>query len=818
MNYCDHLLDYEKEHLEKMRAFAPECMVLLKKNGDFPLDGPCRIAVYGSGARNTVKGGTGSGDVNVRFSISVEQGLEDAGFTVTSKEWLDGYDQVRAKAHTEFIADIKQRAKQQHTMPVLLGMGMVMPEPDYQLPLTGEGDTALYVLARNSGEGNDRKPEAGDIHLSETEIRDILTANRKYKRFMLVLNTGGMVDISPVSEVDNILILSQLGSVTGWAMADVLLGVSNPSGKLTATWCAWQDMPAIGEFGEPDDTRYREGIYVGYRYFDSVRSSVAYPFGFGLSYTEFSLGKADVRLNGTKLTLTLPVTNCGNRCGKETVQVYVSAPWGDLDQPYQTLAGFAKTSELAPGAEETVSVSFDMEELASYDEKSAAYILEAGKYVIRAGQSSRSTVPAAIVFCAEKIIVHKVSNIGGRPDFTDWKPEPPEAEHLPAGLPALKLDPAAFEALIWPQSSSVSTKAKELVKNLADEQIARLCVGNFQDSAGVASVIGMASQAVAGAAGDTCSRIPGIPSLVMADGPAGLRLAQEYTRDAAGAHAVGSTMPAGLDEFFGPVEKFVMGLFQKKPKGEIHHQFCTALPVGTALAQSWNSDLCEACGDIVGDEMERFGIHLWLAPAFNIQRSPLCGRNFEYYSEDPLLSGKIGAAVTKGVQKHAGRGATVKHLCCNNQETNRYISSSMVSERALREIYLRGFKICVAEADPCAIMTSYNLLNGVHTSERTDLLKTVVRGEWGYRGLIMTDWVVSMMSSKGKYRMAKPAPTIWAGNDIFMPGGPADYKALLKALKGKDTNCSIHREDLAECAAHVVDLALRLSDSIEINQ
>lgn len=249
MNYCENLLDYEKKHLAKIRAYAPECMVLLKKNGDFPLERTCEIAVYGSGARNTVKGGTGSGDVNARFFVTVEQGLEDAGFTITTKVWLDRYDSIREQARKEFIADIKRQAKKQRTLPVLLGMGAVMPEPDYSLPLDGAGDTALYVLARSSGEGNDRKPEAGDIKLSKTEIRDILEINRKYRHFMLVLNVGGVVDLSPVADVDNILILSQLGTVTGWALADVLLGKSIPSGRLTATWSAWEDYPTIASLG-----------------------------------------------------------------------------------------------------------------------------------------------------------------------------------------------------------------------------------------------------------------------------------------------------------------------------------------------------------------------------------------------------------------------------------------------------------------------------------------------------------------------------------------------------------------------------------------
>lgn len=302
---------YEEEHLAKMREYAPECTLFLKRNGDFPLKAPGKIAVFGSGVRHTVKGGTGSGDVNSRFTVTVEQGLEEAGFTVTSKAWLDAYDEARAEAKERFVKDIRAEAKKQHTSPALLGMGAIPPEPDYDLPLDGDGDAALYVLSRNSGEGKDREPKAGDMLLSPAEIRDITALRKKYSRFMLVLNVGGPVDLSPVAETENILLLSQLGAVTGRTLADILLGRVNPSGKLATTWCAWGDHAAVGDFGKSDEIRYREGIYVGYRYYDSVGTAPLYPFGFGLSYTDFAFGKADVSLDGTELLVSVPVKNTG---------------------------------------------------------------------------------------------------------------------------------------------------------------------------------------------------------------------------------------------------------------------------------------------------------------------------------------------------------------------------------------------------------------------------------------------------------------------------------------------------------------------------
>lgn len=801
---------HEVKHMALMRGTVAECMVLLKKNGDFPIGGPEKVALYGSGVRHTVKGGTGSGDVNSRFFVTVEQGFENAGFAITSKAWLDGYDAERQKAKAAFIADIKRRAKEQHKLAMMVGMGAVMPEPVYDLPMDGEGELAVYVLARNSGEGNDRLVVEGDIKLTSTEVRDILACQKKYKKFMLVLNVGGMVDLSPVQEVENILLMSQLGVVTGDVLADVILGKAYPSGKLTTTWGTAEDIAAIDDFGNRDETRYHEGIYVGYRWYDSAGKKPVYPFGFGLGYGDFSYGEAKAALEGTTVTVKTTVKNTGKHPGKEAVQLYVTAPWGKLDQPYQKLTGFAKTGELAPGQAAEVAISFKMEDIASYDEASAAYILEAGNYILRVGASSAETKVCGVVNVPEEILVRKLSPIGGKPDFADWKPEHSWAGEDISGVPVLTLEKEALADLSWPAPSELSKEAKEFVKKLSDEDLAKLVIGNY-GKGGLLSVIGDASTLVAGAAGESYGKIPGVPPIVMADGPAGLRLSQKYTRDEKGVHSAGITLPAGFEELMPGILLFFMKLSKKKPKGQVFEQYCTAMPIGTALAQSFNLELCKNCGDMVGAEMETYGVHLWLAPAFNIHRSVLCGRNFEYCSEDPLVSGLVSAALTKGVQKHPGRGVTVKHFCVNNQEHNRYQNNSMLSERALREIYIKGFEICLLQGKPVSLMTSYNLLNGIHTSERPDLLKTFLREELGWGGLVMTDWVVSAMNNKDcKHRMEEAAPTIAAGNDLFMPGAADNYKQVLEAMQGKNEKYRITREDVEYCACHVVETAWKL--------
>ena len=803
---------YEREHLATLRTLLPECTVLLKSNGDFPLQGKGKIALYGSGAKNTVKGGTGSGEVNSRYFVSIEQGLRDAGFIITSYNWINAYDKVRAEAKKRFVREIKERAKQHHTMAVLEGMGAVMPEPEYELTLDGEGDTAIYVLSRISGEGNDRDFVSGDILLSETEIRDILALNQKYRRFLLVLNVGGPVDLSPVMEVENILLLSQLGVETGSALADLLLGKTYPSGKLTTTWAKAADYPTIGDFGDRNDTRYKEGIYVGYRYFDSVNIAPQFPFGYGLGYTDFALnGTAPVQ-DGDCVKLCVKVENTGKRPGKETAQLYVSKPQGKLDQPYQSLAAFAKTKELQPGEQETMELKIAIKDLASFDEESSAWILEAGEYILRLGNSSRDTSVCAVLTVPETLCLRKVRKTLGTPDFQDWRPEKPCAEAAPADAVRLTLDTSVLQEQIV--SYDPDEPVDPIVSQLSDEELAYMNVGAFDPKGGVLSIIGNASSTVAGAAGETTGLYQnrGIPVLVMADGPAGLRLSKEFYREKGKTMALGATMPETIAEYLPGIAKSFMKLLEKKPaRGtEIQHQYCTAIPIGTAIAQSWNTELARICGDIVGDEMKRFGVHLWLAPALNIHRSIRCGRNFEYFSEDPLISGLFAAAITEGVQAHPGCGTTIKHYAANNQETNRYNSNSQVSPRALREIYLKGFEICVALSQPDALMTSYNLLNGTHTSERRDLTEDILRCEFGYRGIVMTDWVIAAASNKASIHPSARADRVAAaGGDLFMPGSKKDYEKIRAAMK----DGSLSRRQLEINATRVLRMARKLTQT-----
>ena len=837
---------FEKEHIDLVRKTAPECALFLKREDDTLPLAPGKAALYGSGARKTIKGGTGSGDVNVRHFVTVEEGMERAGFEIVSKAWLDAYDQVLVDARAVFVEQIKKEAAELGINAVMYGMGKAMPEPQYEIAMDAECDLAVYVLSRISGEGADRDVSAGDINLSETEIRDILYCSRHYKKFVLVLNVGGMVNLEPVMEVKNILLLGQLGTPTGDVLADILTGVSNPSGKLAMTWAPIEQYPSTKGFGDMDDTVYNEGIYVGYRYFKTADVTPTFPFGYGLSYTKFEIGTASVAADEKKVSVTVPVTNVGTCAGKEVIRLYVSKPSVKLDQPYQELAAFAKTSELKPSENEEVTLTFSLRDLAAYDEELASYVLEKGVYWLRIGNSSEDTVVCAGLKLDADVIVKECKTICPGADIPKFIPaDGMEAQERDAQLkkteaPVYELHAELFqtEKVTYSEEpteilnkgtgsfedvKSGKISVEQFISSLTNEQMAYLSIGLYEDNTGMGSMIGASAQTVAGAAGETTKRLEelGVPSLVMADGPAGIRICKIYKIVDGKAKGVDNPL-AGMMEFMDQEQLQMMAAMAPKPteeeeKAPIHYAYCTAIPIGTALAQSFNTEMCEKLGDLVGKEMEQFGVHLWLAPAMNIQRSPLCGRNFEYYSEDPVVGGRIAAAITNGVQKHKGCGTTIKHFALNNQETNRMASNSIVSERALREIYLRTFEICIRESAPAAVMSSYNLVNGEHANNSKDIQTHVLRDEWGYEGAVMTDWyaVGGMIAAAGGRENKHPAGLasgcIHAGNDLVMPGMEADFEEMLSAVDNPEAKYPITRAELQVTAKRVLEMILKLA-------
>ena len=785
-----------------MRESSEECTLFLNKNEEFPIDKPCNVLLIGSGARNTLKGGLGSGDVESKYFITCEQGLENAGFKITSKEWLNQYPSLKERKiieHLNYIKDLYTTYK---------GTGFAMvafPEYDYELEITEDqekADIAIYVLARNSGEGIDRRLIKGDALLTDTEIKDILYLNKKFKKFMLVLNVGGVVDLSPVKEVSNILLLSQLGVVTGDILADIILGKSNPSGKLTTTWASINDYKFMKEFGNFDDTNYIEGIYVGYRYFNSEGIKPLYPFGFGKSYTSFEISKISLKNKKENIIIDVKVKNIGKFSGKEVIQVYISPSQENIDKPYQSLVAFKKTPKIEQGKDVEISLEFKLSSVARYDEIKAYYILDKGKYIIRVGNSSENTKIYGYIILDEDIVTEQLKNINCNHDFEDYKSEIILKDNL-SNIQKIKLTKKdfVFKKVEYDYEYTIDP----FVISLEDKDLIKLCLGNFIDR-----YINGTFEREIGLAGTTTTYVKGVDNfLAMADGPAGLRLSKVIFRDYKGYHKLCQN-PLFVNNFKYYESQETISLTNQLKNEQnfnnysnVLYQYSTAIPIATALAQSFNEDLLQKYGDIIGKEMEVFKVHLWLAPAVNIHRNILCGRNFEYFSEDPLVSGKMAGALIKGVQSHKNKGATIKHFAGNNQEFNRLNNNSKMSERALREIYLKGFEIAIKESNPHALMTSYNLINGIHTSHNSQLLINVLRNEWNFTGLVMTDWSHSYHNDydAAKYSPQNAVDIIKGGVDIMMPGGIDDYNLIVEKLDEK----LLTRDDLLRCASRVYE-------------
>jgi len=823
--------EMEKEHMEVIRGLASECMVIMENDGILPLsDRKDKMALYGNGGRRTVKGGTGSGDVNSRTVINIEQGLEEAGFCVTTKSWLDTYDKLATDAKAEHMKKLEAISEKTGVpAPMLLMFEHPFKEPKIQ-PVTKEDversntDTAIYVIARNSGEGGDRNNVKGDYLLDKEEVDAINFLGKAYDKLIVLLNVGGVIDtkvLKNIPGVNAVMLISQAGNISGLAVADALCGKTIPSGKLTDTWAAdYADYPSSEGFshnnGNVVEEYYTEGIYVGYRYFDTFNVTPSYCFGYGSSYTDFSIKTLDVTADEVNVNITVKVTNIGEKYrGREVVQIYYSAASGNIEKPYQELAAFGKTKPLEPGESHIFTISFKTSSMASYSEGKASWVMEAGEYYIRVGNSSRNTRVEAVISLKQEAVTtvlknmfkdeHSLTEISSK-GKNSYSYAAEEAEKVVAKKILIEDSKIKTEEITYQGEKQsykdqkvdekftmddvISGKAtlEDLVAQMTVSEMADLCVGTSRGGLGSQSIIGAASNAVPGAAGDTSSLMiedRNIRNMIFADGPAGLRLRPHFvtTKD-------GELLTGG--EVFGDVEIGAKALEHLPEDAIDYYQYCSAIPIASLLASSWDMELIEKAAYIVGEEMVQFGVTLWLAPGMNIHRNPLCGRNFEYYSEDPLLTGMCAAADTRGIQGHPGIGTTIKHFAANNQEENRFFTNAHVSERSLREIYLKGFEIAVKTAQPMSIMSSYNLLNGFHTANHYDLLTAVLRDEWGFAGFVMTDWFtsqdVSFLSGKGehKYPISSSVLCIKSGNDLQMPGCQQNVEDIILAVNAEE--------------------------------
>lgn len=787
----------EKAHGILARQMAAEGMVLLKNEGLLPLNKE-PVALLGSGAVKTVKGGIGSGDVNNRKTVSIYEGLQNAGIPIVSQDWLEEYEECYESARESWKALVLEQAKTvENCFDAYSANPFVLPEGR---PVTREdvrgAKAAIYVISRISGEGKDRRLAEGDYYLSRRERETLRLLNDWGLPTVLVLNAGGVIELTDILEacpmIQAVLNISQPGQEAGDAVADVLFGKTAPGGRLTATWPKrYGDIPYSDSFsylnGDLSKELYREGIFVGYRYFDSFGVEPLFPFGHGLSYTTFKTTLTGVDTADGNVSVDVKVKNTGSFPGREVVEIYVSLPQTGLPKEARRLVGFAKTKRLKPRQEETLRMEFDSKTLASFDPEKNHWVVEQGSYGIWVSRSIADGSMAAVLEVARDTVIETVDACFGLPESMEELEAPAKAACLTdaSGLPVVPFAPKAVEHTAAPEHYAETQPLDSLI---------RLLYGNITEGA---STLGSAGIRVPGSAGETSEALEakyGVKSLIMADGPAGLRLRQSYEVDKATDQVYG----VGV---FGSLENGFLEPMTYHENADLYYQYCTAFPVGTAVAQTWDTELMARFGEAIAEEMQEFHVDLWLAPGMNIQRNPLCGRNFEYYSEDPMLAGITAAAVTLGVQSRGGCGVTIKHFSGNNQEDNRMGVDCRISQRTLREIYLRNFEIAVKTAKPKAIMTSYNLINGVHSANSRDLCTTVARQEWGFDGIIMTDWNTTVPADG-----STPWKCADVGNDIIMPGNPQDAANIRQAVQeGK-----LSEKAVRACAGRVIDMAAQL--------
>ena len=777
-----------KAHIELSRRAGREGMVLLKNDGTLPLKPGARIALFGKGTCDYVKGGGGSGDVTVPYVLSLADGFARLADRV--KVFPDTTEYYRAHVSARYA---------QGRVP-----GMVdEPElPDDLLRRAATfADTAVISISRFSGEAWDRKSAfdhiekhegvddrlismadelfpKGDFVLTDAEAAMVAKVRGAFRRVVVVLNVGGMFDTSWFKDdasIGGVLLAWQAGMEGGLAEAELLMGLDDPSGRLADTFArSLEDYPSSPTFYESDThVDYLEDIYVGYRYFETIPGAaqlVNYPFGYGLSYTTFELETPVVRPAGEDIEVRTAVTNTGALPGRQVVQVYFSAPQGRLGKPARQLAAYRKTRRLLPGETQRMTLRFPVDSMASFDDTGAvatqAWVLEAGDYRFFVGTNVEAANECvwSLHLSEDRVVKQLVSRIpptslvkrmradGSFEPLPTGTPNDPDANLLtpqestrvdglgPAVRPVPQMncfvkDPARHTL---DEVADGSLSMDDFLAQLSDADLASLLGG--QPNTGVANTMGYGN-------------LPeyGVPSAMTADGPAGLRILPQ----------VGVT--------------------------------ATAFPCATLLACTWDQEICEAVGRAAAEEVKENNIAVWLAPAVNIHRNPLCGRNFEYYSEDPLLTARQAGALVRGVQS-VGIAATVKHFALNNKETNRRNSDSRASERAIREIYLRAFELIIRESDPWSLMTSYNIINGHRASECAGLLNGILREEWGYQGLVTTDW----------WNYAEQYKEVAAGNDVKM--GTGFPERLLEAMKLG----GVTREQMETAAKHVLGLILKL--------
>lgn len=771
-----YTLDLEK-YASIIRQVAAEGCVLLKNDDKaLPLRDNDKVAVFGRSAFNYYKSGLGSGGlVNTRYVVSILDALRENKSIILDEELLKVYEEwIKENPYDE--------GKGWGNVP---WSQKEMKLDDSVVQAASHADIALVIIGRTAGEDQDSKNESGSYLLTEEEEIMIEKVTNTFKRTAVILNVGNIIDMKWVDKYNpsSVLYVWQGGQEGGNAVVDVLTGKVNPCGKLTDTIARnIEDYPSTENFGGIERNYYKEDIYLGYRYFETfAKDKVIYPFGYGLSYTNFDVKGKILNVTREEVIVEATVTNIGNLPGKEVVQVYIEAPQGKLGKPARSLVGFAKTNIINPQGTKKMEIKIPKYYIASYDDVGitgykSCYVLEEGCYKVYIGSDVRSANISG-EYNEEFTVVEKLEEAcAPTASFERFKlnyNEDGSPKIIMEEVPTRTINPYKImeerreEDIIYTGDKGYKlgdvfnkkVDINDFVAQLSDDDLIYMFRGEGMCSPkvtpGTAAAFGGVTEEL---------RNFGIPLACCADGPSGIR------------------MDCGTK--------------------------ACSLPNGTALGCTFNIDLVEELYKMTGKEMRKNKIDSLLGPGMNIHRNPLNGRNFEYISEDPLLTGKISAAQVIGIQSQ-GVAATPKHFCANNQEVSRHFADSIVSERALREIYLKGFEIAIKEGNAGSVMTSYGPLNGIWTAGNYDLCTTILRKEWGFDGIVMSDWWANANIEGEKATKENKYPMVAAQNDIYMCVADSKLNPENDNVKEAFENGDLKRSDLQRNAKNILNFLIK---------
>lgn len=763
-----------------IRSAAAEGAVLLENDGTLPFADGTKLSLFGTTSSEWFYVGYGSGgDVNNPYQISLTDAVRNCDKLELNEELAEKYSLWLEKN------------------PISEGIWghWILSNPEMPIDektvsdAAENSDAAVITIGRSSGEDRDSKYENGSYFLSDDEIKilDLVTAH--FDRVVILLNVGSIMDMSWVKhyagKLSAVMYVWQGGMESGNAVCDLLCGKISPSGKLADTIAKkYSDYPSSVDFGAKDFNNYEEDIFVGYRYFETFdKSCVLYPFGYGLSYTDFDIEHIETTATDSGFEIKAKITNTGRFSGKQTVQIYLEKPCGRLGNPKMVLAGFAKTKELSPNECEEISISVDLYQLTSYDDcgstnNAGAYVIERGEYKLYLGGSVRDNEHIFTYYQEETEVYEQLKQAAApQEDFEVFHAEEIDGKIVLRRKKAAKqkydlgvriinhkpknIDQTGDRGYMLEDVKNGSITMEQFIAQLTLGELEAITRGDYEMNSplgadGNAGTFGGVLQSL---------RDKGVPAVTTTDGPSGIRLRAS----------------------------------------------CSLLPIGTLLACTFNTSLIEELYSVIAKEMKDRGSDVLLAPGMNIHRNPLCGRNFEYFSEDPYLTGKMAAASVKGIQSEGG-SACPKHFACNNQEFRRNTCDSRLSERALREIYLKGFEICIKEAEPKNIMTSYNKINGVWGHYNYDLCTTILKGEWGYKGNVMTDWWMRKSKSPEFPNLRDQAYRVRAQVDLLMPGGEriTNRKPDGTLLKTYGLPDGITLGEIQRCAMNILNAVINI--------